>query len=276
MDVAGDTILFRGRYMEHSMRTRLPVICLTQICLVFLIGCGTFGKTSVFVVHVDPSVISGAKHRIQIGRVLVASDANVLVAAGTMFVGKFDEEDRLKFASSLQKSLDGLKYPATVAASPPWTIDVVLRKHILGHDNVSAGLVTCIAWRLTSDDGQVVFEDEFYGASSARVVGTIGGVKNAVNRAVAKRLIESALLVGSGMSIEPVTVDRTFETFSEATSQVPDNYQSLPIIVVNHSSASIFGAGFSSDNVLIVQPQDPSPKSIHWSELEPKGPVLWP
>lgn len=268
-------MFYRFRKTGRCPPMRLSIICLLQVCIVLSPGCGTFGKTSTFVVHVDPSIAEEVGRRIEVGRLLVERDANVLVTAGTVVAGEFDEEDKIKLAMSLRDSFDAIEYSETVRMLPPWTMDVMVRRHILGHDNVSAGLVTCIAWRLRTGDGRVVYEDEFYGASSARYVGTIGGVKNSVNRAVVERLIQSALLVGAGKPPASISVNRTFDTFSEATESVPAGYQSLPVIVVNNSTASVLGADISINNASIVQPRDSGPRTIRWEELEPEGPVAW-
>ena len=253
-----------------SIPFALPVI----FCVV-LAGCGTTGATKSFVLPIDPTIVEGIERNIHAGGIVVADDANIVIAAGTNPWGVFGESDRSNLEQSLEQTLRVLDKYSTDLSLPAWTVEVLLRRHVIAHDNNSAGLLVCVAWALKSEAGDVVYENQFYGADSVALVGTIGGLKNSVNKAVVQRIVESAVRLASSKSIDGVSVRNTYDTLDEAASTLPERYRSLPVVIYSNSRASILGADLSTGGISVVQPNDAAVKTVDWQTLEPTDPVTW-
>ena len=244
-------------------------LCLLVALCVAIAGCGTTGATKTFVLPVDSAATSSLEHPLKLGSFAVAEDANFVIAAGTIAWGTFDEADQHKLESSVQATLDTIDWQFADEATPIWEIHVFLRRHVIAHDNNSAGLLVCVSWALVSASGAVVYEEQFYAANSVVLVGTLGGVKNSVNRAVARRIIESSLRLASSEPLSSIRVEDTYDTIAEAANTLPAQYQSLPVVQFHRLDDEILVPS-------VARPQDETIKTVDWEALDATEPVNWP
>jgi hypothetical protein len=254
----------------------LPNIHVVALCAL-IAGCGTTGATKTFVLPIDSAVTEGVEHTIKLGSFAVAEDANVIVAAGTQEWGAFDEADQHKLEWSLQATLDTINWRPDDGSDPGWEIHALLRRHVVAHDNNSAGVLVCISWVLASASGDVIYQDQFYAADSVMLVGTLGGVKNSVNRAVARRIIESSLRLASSEPLSRSGVERTYDSITEAAEILPSSFRSLPIVRVSRHRGGVpmTDIDWEWTSVDVVRPQDGTLKTVGWEALDAKEPVRW-
>ncbi len=244
-------------------------LCLLVALCVAIAGCGTTGATKTFVLPIDSAATSSLEHPLKLGSFAVAEDANFVIAAGTYEWGTLDAADQHKFESSVQATLDTIDWQFADEAAPIWEIHVFLRRHIIAHDNNSAGLLVCVSWALASASGTVVYEEQFYATNSAFLVGTLGGVKNSVNRAVVRRIIESSLRLASSEPLSSTSIKYTYDTIAEAANTLPAQYQSWPVLQFYPLGDGILLAS-------VARPQDETIKTVGWEALDATVPVNWP
>lgn len=243
-------------------------LCLLVALCVAIAGCGTTGATKTFVLPIDSAATNSLEYPLKLGSFAVAEDANFVIAAGTNEWGTFDEADQHNFAWSMQATLDNIDGQFADEAAPSWEIHVLLRRHVIAHDNSSAGVLVCVSWALASASGAVVYEEQFYAADRVVLVGTLGGVKNSVNRAVAQRIVESSLRLASSEPLSSTRVEDTYDTITEAANTLPAQYQSLAIVRFHRLADGILVPS-------VVRPQDETVKTVEWEEFDAKEPVNW-
>ena len=86
-----------------------------------------------------------------------------------------------------------------------------------------------VAWCVVDEKGSIVFHEQFYASSTTAVLGTLGGIKNAVNGAVLSRIATMSAYLGSDMrtTSAPVMPPNAFLNFDQATAQLPRSFRSV-------------------------------------------------
>jgi hypothetical protein len=249
-----------GTRARWSRFIRGPMVALALAAAVatLLSGCGgAMGGTKPFVVAIGPDAVAGAKHRVELGTVTVAADANDLRATGTYHVGKFDEEDREILRRSFADTLSKSSWPS--GSGDAWQLHVHLRRYLVAHSNNDGGVLACVAWALTTADGRPIHTDQFYASVAADDAAsgerTLGGIKNQLNRSVVERIVRSAAAVAAAPdpahSHPRIAVAQTYDTIQEAAAGLPKRLVSLmglPAIAT---------------------------RKVDWAEVDPPGEVDW-
>ncbi len=107
------------------------------------------------------------------------------------------------------------------------------------------------------------------------LVGTLGGGKNSVNRAVARRIIESSLRLASSEPLSRSGVKRTYDSITEAAGTLPSSFRSLPVVRVSGHKGTILDHDFDWTSVDVVRPTDETLKTVGWEALDAKEPIRW-
>ena len=178
-----------ARYVGSSVyRFSLTVHALFAVAICGLVaGCGTTGGTSRFVLPIEQSRTSPPRNRVDFGSFTSAAEGNIVISAGTYHWGAFTNKDEQNFKRSLIDTLNTVGWSSVEDENSAWRVHVILRRHIVAHDNNSGSVLAVISWSLSSGAGNIVYQEQFYATSSAFLVGTLGGMKDTVNKAIVQR-----------------------------------------------------------------------------------------
>lgn len=189
-------------------------------------ACGVVGAKP-FVVDIP----SGAPHT-QRGPITVHS---VDLEPGHFTVGtaswlQFDKDDAGVLKESMKESA------AQITGPNPFGVHVVIRSFLVSRKPM-VGLA-CVAWAVTKPDGTLVYSEQFYTSQKPSLLDsvTIGGIKDIVNEALARRVLGRASAIASApdslSSVEgevPAPLrqkfTRTFDTYEDAIRDLkPEDY----------------------------------------------------
>lgn len=186
-------------------------------------GCGaTTGKTTHGAVALDHLPLSRELRALQLNSVEGENEGVRLIAIGVQPWGKFDDEDRANLRLSLDATLKAAMTGRIAGAENPIQLYVLIRKYVIGASNSEAAVWAYVGWCAVGGDEQVLFDEAFYATGAVQRIGSLGGVKDRVNRAIVKRIAQSAVLLADGAKPKEVKVADTYPTFDAAMAATPD------------------------------------------------------
>lgn len=200
-----------------------------MLCSAFVAGCGTFGATSV--VKVQPSKPAvGPMAKINVGSVNLADDATKLDAVMVIPVGKFSASDLNKVTQSLRNAVSSAQSPQDILPGRTLTLHVLLRRYLVTTSNSAAAALGCVAWCALDETGKIVCDEQFYASDSVVLIGTVGAVKNKVNRAIVQRITDISAHLASPQASSgalPAFPENAFGDFAAATKDLPQEFRSV-------------------------------------------------
>lgn len=253
------------KYMEIP---RAPVAIMIVVAMVVILaGCGTTGKTKKIVL--TPNDIGGmfSTREMQLQNLSLEEDGTRLLAIQVAPWGEFSGEDLQTLEASLHSSLRSAQEVSELGA-PPLRIEVVVRRHLVATSNNEAAVLACVAWRAELN-GQSLYEEQFYTSSSSGFIGTIGSVKNNVNKRIVSRIVRSAVLLSNSpaeATALPISIEDTHVSFEDAL-------ESLPKAMVSWRLPPP-GASGDSDYVWVHQGNSAA-RVVPWSWAEPTDDIRW-
>ena len=127
--------------------------------------------------------------------------------------------------------------------------------------------MACIAWCATDELNNIIYHEQFYSTDTVRFIGTLGGLKDNVNKSLINRISLSGLKLAqnSGNSL-PITTEGTYNSYEEAIKTVPKTMQSWGVGVP-------FGNGYSS--ATFIPAGGSSTKKIHWDWANRPNNINW-
>lgn len=196
--------------------------------LILLAGCGTtVGRTEQ--ITLGQKDIGGAlsTREIRLKSLSLEEDGTRLIAIAVFRWGEFSREDLQTLDSSLQSSLRGVRETGELK-SPPLTVEVVVRRHIVATSNGAAAALACVAWRARLND-DTLYEEQFYASASSRIIATVGSVKDEVNKRIVSRIVRSAVLLSNGQTAPtalPISSEGTYLLLMDAIDTLPKSLTS--------------------------------------------------
>lgn len=203
---------------------------LALLACVALSGCGTTGRTSTFTLALDLPKPAKATSEIHVASAAMDVDAAHLNAVNVQPWGKFDVEDLRNIERSLQRTISHQVKGTLPPAGPRVDIHVVIRRYVVSTSNTAGAVLACVAWAATTPKGVVLYDEQFYASDTVYLIGTIGRLKDAVHKAIVRRIATTALLYGSdsaGMGKMPMFFDKTSSLLEVAAAPLPREMVSL-------------------------------------------------
>lgn len=204
-------------------KTHPLLIAIMLLVCAGLSACGTTGTTSRFVLDSKQNAPLLAEVRISSAAMDPGASRHLAVGKVRPW-GKFDAEDLRNLEESLRDSV-AAAVPATFQPSAPrLDVHVVVRSYLVAVSNTGGGVFATIAWAASNAQGEPVFQEEFYASDSVHFIGTVGGLKDDVHRAIVRRIAVTTLALASGpaaAAARPTTFEKTSTSFEEAAARVP-------------------------------------------------------
>ncbi len=195
-----------------------------------LSACGSTGKTSRFVLDLDLDYYPRANYQVRIASAAMEKNAAYLQTVNVRPWGKFGSDDLRNLEYSLRNTIKP-HFSATLR-TPKSRLDIhlLIRRYVVGISNTAGAVLVSVAWAATSSDGRLIFQEQFYAAGSIYLVGTIGGLKDTVHRAIVRRIATTSMV----LAVDPVFIgplplqlENTSASLEEAISRLPGTMVSL-------------------------------------------------
>ena len=253
-------------------QTRIARIALVLSAFTILSACGTTGTTSRFVLDSGREKSAPLLAEIRIASAAVDAGASRFLAVGRVRPwGKFDAEDLGNLEKSLRDSI-AAAIPATFNPSEPrMDVHVVVRTYLVAVSNTAGAVFATVAWAATTAGGKPVFQEEFYASDSVHLIGTIGGLKDAVHRAIVRRIAVTSLALASGPAAagaRPTAFEKTSTSFEEAAARVPKT-------MVTMGSPELMSSGLNALLVIgLLMPQKTA-SNIQWNAAKQSTGFDW-
>jgi hypothetical protein len=189
-----------------------------------LLGCGVTGKSSHFVLTLEPTKSGQIFIDIRVASAAKEADAAHLTALNVFKWGKFGLDDLRNLEQSLRKTITQ-HLPPTSRSTESWLdIHLVIRRYVVSTSNTGGAVLACVAWAATSSQGKLIYKEQFYAWDSGHLVGTIGLLKDSVHKAILRRIATISMAIASdpvAASPWPTTFKNTSTSLEEATSDLP-------------------------------------------------------
>lgn len=216
-----------GRTHSNGTSVRFAIRALGLLLLLLLApACGITGSTSTFVVDVRAPNATGP---IAVKSVELEPDQSKLVNVGTYAWGKYGAGDLDVLTRSMKQSA------ASLAGPSPLEVHVVLRRFLVATGGSDGIAIACVSWALAMPDGQLVFHEQFYASRHVNTFGTVGGIKDTVHEAIARRVLGRAAAIASApgtSGYERVRPEHTFDTYEESLKGLPSTLTGVSMRVV--------------------------------------------
>ena len=230
-------------------------------------GCGTTGGTSTFVLHLTQPGAAPLAKQLSVASVIMEENAPALVTAGVFDWGRFDTNDLAHIAQSLGDTVALL--PSPRGEPKRLQLHVVVRKYAVAVSNTSGAVLACIAWAVTESGGELIHEEEFYCAKKVYLVGTLGLLKDAANKAMVRRIAERSALLATqkpAVDVREVLVRGTYDSVEEAAAHLPKRVVSLghPGITAVGGPVGLVGLALPS-----------AASEVGWNSFQPASEFDW-
>lgn len=197
-----------------------------------LCGCGTTGKTTRFVLELDPATPASAATSLRVSTATIEPDAARLYTYGTSEMGRFNDEDLANIEQSLAATIATRRTVEPAAGGPGFDIHFRVRRYLVSHSNTGGGVLACVTWALVDPAGKIIFNEQFYAMGSGAYVVTIGSIKNLAHRSIVRRIAATALHLTTGptsLGVRPVDLEGTTDNLEDAMAALPSRLVSRGI-----------------------------------------------
>lgn len=243
---------------------------LVMLASVLVSACAaTMGQTTRRAVEVDRALTTAPIQPVQVKTVDVDSAGIQLLSVHVQPWGRFDANDLQNIRGSLEDTIGAATRSRGSSGNGSGEIQVrlVIRGYFVAASNNAGGVLAVADWCVADQDERVLYQEVFYASHAARLVGTLGGEKDAVNQAMVRRVAETSLLLASGADVDrlPRKVKNTYDGFEEAVKILPAEFQSFGVAG---------GASPAENLVLMLVPNSPSTPA-NWESVKVEQPINW-
>ena len=228
-----------------------------------LSACGIMGNTTRSVVQIENQPATGQFRPISVGTVAREDEGNRLLNVRVFAWGKFSDDDQSNIEASLADTLHAATHRIGQPSGDPIKVHVLIRKYFVASSNNGGAIFAGVDWALTATNNQLMFQDAFYATRECHFpqLCTLGGLKDAVNSAIIRRIAQKAITFATGGHPESVSNVGTYSTFESAAATMPTTIKSS-------------GAVYLSGSVPVFVPDSaPAKVEVDWAEMKP--PVDW-
>ena len=197
----------------------------------------------------------------------MAPDAATLINVNVQPWGEFSPDDLKNIEVSLRDTLR--PYAPANPTDSKVDIHMVVRRYVVGTSNTGGAVLACVAWAATTSRGDILYDEQFYASGSGYLVGTIGLLKDSVDRAIVRRIAVTSLelVLHPAEKPAPAKFPQTSTSLEEAAAQ-------LPSTMVSMGNASM--AAFPNRAVSTVGLFTPNGiQTIEWHVAEPSQQFDW-
>lgn len=213
-------------------------LCLMLLTSIVLSACGTTGGTTRAVIPLDALSVTGPIRPIMLDSLAHEEEGIRLMSVGVVGWGRFDGEDLANIQASLSETLRAATGKYASSNQEPLRIHVLIRKYFVGASNNAGAVFAGIDWAAVAS-GNVLFHESFYATGECRLTCTLGGVKDAVNLAMVKRIAQKAVVLGSGRRPDTSDAPGTYSAFERAVATMPNTLQSWHNLVLGRAPTMI-------------------------------------
>lgn len=191
----------------------------------------TMGHTTRVVVPLDNAELLDGLRPTKVATLGREEDGIRLMNVGVKAWGKFDDDDQENIRASLEDTLTEATRGRVAGNAEPINVHIVIRKYFVGSSNVAAAVWAGVDWCAADANNRVLFQEAFYATSTGRFVGTLGGNKDNVNRAIVKRIAQSTIALAASLQPGELKVAGTYSAFEEAVATMPETLRSWGLIL---------------------------------------------
>ena len=219
-------------HVSNVMKLRLTLV---PLALLLASGCELMGKTSLQTVPLEEPVMLENIARVQVESVSKEAGAAREYAIGVRSGDySFTDEDLANLQGSLESTIKSVTNLKELHPTRQVRILLMIRSYVVAYTNHSLAMLAAIDWCAEREDGLAIYREVFYAPRSWNVLGpTPGSEKDAIARAVVRRVGESSLMFAAGSEpneVLPRSFDGTYDTFEEAVSTLPTNMRSWGLL----------------------------------------------
>jgi hypothetical protein len=179
------------------------------------------GKTGDYYVNVNNENIREIKQPI-IDSFYLTNDADVrLMAVETYEWGKFDDDDFIKFKVAFDKSLSSSISNKIINSKNPIFTHIAIRSYFVAASNNKGTVLAAIDWCAADSNKQVMYQELFYATRTCSFTCTLGSIKEDVNRAAIRRILDSTINIAAGLPPQNKEADGIYLTIDKAAASMP-------------------------------------------------------
>jgi len=188
-----------------------------------LSGCGITGKTSRFVLTLEPTKSEQIFSEIRVTSAAKEANAAHLTTVKVFEWGNFGPDDLRNLEQSLRNTITQHLPATSRSAESRLDIHLVIRRYVVSTSNTGGAVLACVAWAAASSQGKLIYNEQFYAWDAVYVVGTIGLLKDSVHKAIVRRIATTSMAIAADPAASPwpTTFKNTSTSFEEATSHLP-------------------------------------------------------
>ena len=172
---------------------QLLLMTLVFVVCGLLLGCGTTGKTSRFVLTLEPNESEQIFSEIRIAAAARERDAARFNAVNVRPWGKFDTADLRNIEQSLRDTIASLPPAAFPQPTSRLDIHLMIRRYFVSVSNTGGAVLICVAWAATNSKGEMIYHEQFYASKAGYLIGTIGLLKDSVHKAIVRRIATTSV-----------------------------------------------------------------------------------
>lgn len=252
--------------MSLKIRIIIKLSCVVGL-LCILAGCGgILGGTKVLQIHIDSPPHNFLK-TVEVRSIELDENATRLDSVGVYKVGEFSAKDLNNLTASLQNSLIVLQSAQPSISGQKILLYMIIRRYMVIASNNAGGVLSTIAWCAVDETGDIIYHEQFYASQSARLIKTLGSMKNEVNEGILRRIVEvSAYLASNNEPTRPLPPMpmNTYIEFNQAKGKLPRSFQS-------YYSYIYVGGGYIY-NIIGIS----SKVNAEWEWAEQADHINWP
>jgi hypothetical protein len=129
---------------------------------------------------------------IRIASAAMDENAAHLTAVSERQWGQFGPNDLRSLERSLRDTIAPHLPTTSHSTESRLDIHLVIRRYVVGVSNTGGAVLACVAWAATANR-TVIYEEQFYASDAGYLIGTIGGLKDAVHEAIVRRIATISL-----------------------------------------------------------------------------------
>lgn len=234
-------------------------VILGLLCAFAVTGCGVTGNTSRMTVPLDAIPSAAELRPVKVASFGYEKEWTKLMSVGVFHWGAFDESDRVNLTGTLEDTLEAATRGKRSTAAP-LEIHVMIRTYLIAASGREGLVIAGVDWSAAEPDKRVLFQEAFYAAYTCGTPPnfcTIGINKDAVHRAIVKRIAQDALALAAGGRPGARVVEKTYAKLEEAAAVVPKSLgQPGEVLPTNRGGYALGGVAVPVEDARMIEPID--------------------